>query len=275
MRKAFLVVGFCTFFSLLNLCLMANEWVEMGPLNGSAEGHVWSKVVDEVGNTKGRNEVWQLSLPCPASLDITVRCPDPYSLEVVFEYRHAHHGILEFKPDRIADGFSKKGLNLREDKLITNMKIKVYSRKPSTDQRYQLIVDMKTLDGKPVPAKGSASSGGTATTAPKSAVKLIRTLHVIEYERDKSSPAWNGVMNRIGESSNFQATWKSVRTGQPDKATLTMQSKVGDRQVILVRPENGQTYTGTISSDGLTLEGTFNEPGKAVRDRRWTARIEY
>ncbi len=275
MRRVLLFACFCIFFSFLNSRLLANEWVDMGPLKGSAAGHVWSKIVDEVGNTQGRNEVWQLALPCPVVLEIIVKCPVPHALEVKIDYEHAYHGIIELKPTRTADGFHEKEINFKDPHLIKNMNIQVYSRKPSTDQRYQLLVNLKTLDGKPVPTPGLDASGSNAKPSPESAVKLIRTLRVTEYERDNKSPAWTGVFNRIGESSNFQATWASVRTGETDKATLTMQSKVGDTQVVLVRTDNDQIYTGTVNADSLTLEGNLNEPGKAVRDRRWTAQIEY
>ncbi|MFZ5951260.1 MAG: hypothetical protein ACOYXC_11170 [Candidatus Rifleibacteriota bacterium] len=112
-------------------------------------------------------------------------------------------------------------------------------------------------------------------TPPQSEIRKIRTFRVTEYERNNSTPAWTGVITRIGESANFQANWKSVRTGEPDKGTLTIKSNPGDNQVTLIRSDNNQTYVGTISADGRTLEGNFNEPGKTVRDRRWTAQIEY
>lgn len=122
---------------------------------------------------------------------------------------------------------------------------------------------------------GSAAAESKAKPSPQAETRKIRTFRVTEYERNNTTPAWTGVITRIGESSNFQATWKSVRTGEPDKGTLTMNAKPGDKQVTLIRGDNHQTYVGNISADGRTLEGNFNEPGKTVRDRRWTAQIEY
>lgn len=121
----------------------------------------------------------------------------------------------------------------------------------------------------------SASAESKTKPSSQTEIKKIRILRVTEYERNNTSPAWTGVITRIGESSNFQANWKSVRTGEPDKGTLTMKSNPGDKQVTLIRSDNNQTYVGTISADGRSLEGNFNEPGKTVRDRRWTAQIDY
>jgi len=121
----------------------------------------------------------------------------------------------------------------------------------------------------------SISAGSNAKPSPQSEVRLIRTLRVTEYERNNITPAWNGVLTRIGESSNFEANWKSVKTSQLEKATLTMQPNASNKQITLIRSDNKQTYTGNISADGLTLEGKLSEPGKVAQDRRWTAHLEY
>lgn len=64
--------------ALVAVSLAAPAWavpeqVDMGPIGGSAQGHVWSRVVDEVGNTQGRAESWTLQAGVPSRIVVTLR----------------------------------------------------------------------------------------------------------------------------------------------------------------------------------------------------------
>ncbi len=204
------LVMFClfSFFSFINSQVIANEWVDMGPLKGSAEGHIWSKVVDEVGNTQGRNEEWQLSLPCSVNMEFIVKCPDSYSLEVSLNYQHDWHGIIELKPDRTADGFYCKNYNFKDAHLIKNFNIKVYSRKPSTDQKYQLIVNMQTLDGKALSPSNTAvtsSENSLANNEPQIEKRLTQLLN--ELPPEKYATLYADISMLIARTGTAEAGW--------------------------------------------------------------------
>ncbi|KAF1083446.1 MAG: hypothetical protein GQF41_0224 [Candidatus Rifleibacterium amylolyticum] len=190
-KKHLPVLLFSFLLAMISCQSFANEWVDMGPLQGSVEGHVWSKVVDEVGNTQGRNEIWQLSLPCPVLAEIIVKCPDPYPLEVAVDYTHDWHGTIQLKPERTSTGFYTKEIALRDPERIKKLRISVYSRKPATDQRYQLIVNLTGLDGKPLTAAAPASPAPKDKVA--SAAKTSSNLALGKPATQSSTYAGTGV----------------------------------------------------------------------------------
>ncbi len=137
----------CVSFLLCGAPVSANEWVDMGPLDGSAEGHIWSEVVDQVGNTRGRNEIWSVELPAKAHIEFIVKCPDPYPLEVRVQWKGEYGDLFDGPIERRAEGFYQKFENWSPEKQ-RDIRVVVFSRKPSTDQRYQLTVNLFGQDGK-------------------------------------------------------------------------------------------------------------------------------
>lgn len=136
----------------------ASEWVDMGPLKGSVEGHVWSKVINEAGVTSSRAESWQVSISGPAAPEFRLRCADPYSLEVRVQSQNAYGEISEYLLDRVAGGFHKKFSSVWDPKTTRAVRVLVASRHPETDQRYQLTLGLFDGAGKPL-TEGSARIG--------------------------------------------------------------------------------------------------------------------
>jgi hypothetical protein len=235
-----LFVFLCALFSFTNCCLQANEWVDMGPLKGSAEGHVWSKVVDEAGNTQGRNEVWQLTLPCPVTVEVIVKCPDPYPLEVSVNYQHDWHGIIELKPDRTADGFYHKNYNFKDAHLVKNLNIRVYSRKPSTDQRYQLVVNMRTIDGQPISDSTAASSSAPASSGSG------EEIFAGKWRSTDKGATYIMIMTLNGK--NYDVTWQENDTG-----AITSRGKgTVENGSLKIDWRPGSARTGTMTVTGST-----------------------
>lgn len=154
----------CVSFLLCGAPVSANEWVDMGPLDGSAEGHIWSKVVDQVGNTRGRNEIWSVELPAKAHIEFIVKCPDPYPLEVRVQWRGEYGDLFDGPIERRVDGFYQKFNNWSPEKQ-RDIRVVVFSRKPSTDQRYQLTVNLFGQDGKLLPKDTRSSDDGQVNLA--------------------------------------------------------------------------------------------------------------
>lgn len=126
------------------------EWVDMGPLNGSAQGRAWSKVVDEVGNIVGRNEIWKVKLPAQAFVEVIVKCPDPGALGVTVKWKTEYGEALEWGVEQAKDGFRHKfsmAWNPANQKDIT---IVVATRRAPTDQMYQVICNLYDAAGKPI-----------------------------------------------------------------------------------------------------------------------------
>lgn len=262
MRKILPILLFCCLFALISIQSFANEWVDMGPLNGSAVGHVWSRIVDEIGNTQGRNEVWQLSLPCPVIAEIVVKCPDPYLLEVSLDYTHAYHGVIQHKPERTATGFYTKEFTFKEPELIKNLRISVYNRKPSTDQRYQLTVNMKTLDGKPAtPVASSASAPGL--------VDVSGTW--IEVVNDPDVSGSQVVFSQSGNQIQANGSFIYRNVTCVWNGTGTVEGRVAKHSVNYTSRYPDPAWAGAdggfslnLSPDGKTLSGTwYNNNGSS------------
>lgn len=148
----------------------ASAWVDMGPVQGTAQGHVWAKVVDEAGNTTGRNERWDVKLPAPAAPEFIIKCPDPYALEAVITWQGEYGDYLEWKLERIAGGFYKKWSSPWDPKKSRNIRVSIASRHPPTDQKYQLIVNLHGV-GNAVPRVSDAQTS-PAAPASQAAVPL-------------------------------------------------------------------------------------------------------
>ena len=237
-KQLLVLLSICIIFSLPDVPARANEMADMGPLTGSAEGHIWSMVVDDAGNTKGRNEIWQLSLPGPVKREIIVKCPDPYPLEAELVYQHAEHGMMYGKLTRTPNGFHQKEIIFNKYQLIKNMTFKVYARKPSTDQRYQVLVNLTTLDGQPVSAAAPNSTpvpeGTTDVSAP----------FVGKWASAHPGVTYIMIVTQVG--AGYDVTWQENEQGS---VTSRGKGKVEDgRLVIDWRP--GSNRIGTLHESG-------------------------
>ncbi len=132
------------------------EWVDMGPISGSVQGHVWSKVVDEVGNTRGRAESWTLNSGVLSKIVVTLRAPEAQNLELRVNLRHPDGDTsylqLPYPGTEIPGGYRTVVNNVipgakptRERSAMPS--ISVMPVRNSTDQRYQLTVEIFPLDG--------------------------------------------------------------------------------------------------------------------------------
>jgi hypothetical protein len=128
---------------------VAADWAEMGPVQGTVQGHVWSKVIDESGQAKGRNEVWLLKLVAPARPEFIVLCPDPSSLEALVQWKSEYGESLEYKLDRVPTGFRKKFSSAWDPKKSRDIRILITTRQASADQHYQLTVNLLDESGQP------------------------------------------------------------------------------------------------------------------------------
>jgi hypothetical protein len=110
--------------------LSAGEWVDMGPLDGTAEGHVWSKVVNETGATVGRDESWQVSFAAPAILEFRLECPDSYPLDARVQTKNSYGEVSEFLLDRVDGGFHKKFSSAWDPQTTRDVRVLVSTRQP-------------------------------------------------------------------------------------------------------------------------------------------------
>ena len=169
MARRFLgVVVFVLCSAVLPSTWAAVEWVDMGPISGSVQGSVWSKVVDEVGNTQGRAETWTLNPGVPSKVVITLRAPDPRNLELRINLRHldGDTGFLRLPElgKEIPGGYQQVIKKVipgskpsRDGSALPS--ISVMPTSTSTNQRYQLTVEIVPLDG-PLPTTAAPSGGG-------------------------------------------------------------------------------------------------------------------
>lgn len=159
----------CSFLALaLLVCcgtLSAADWVDMGPLNGTAEGHVWSRVINETGATVSRDESWQVSFAAPAILEFRLLCADPYPLEARVQSKNAYGEVSEYLLDRVAGGFHKKFSSVWNPQTTRDVRVLVSTRQPGTDQRYQLTLTLFDAAGKPLSASPPTQGEGVLTSA--------------------------------------------------------------------------------------------------------------
>ncbi len=125
------------------------DLVEMGPVQGTVQGHVWSKVINEAGQTQGRDEVWLLQLAAPASPEFIVLCPDPYPLEALVQWKTEYGESFEIRLDRVAKGFHKKFSSPWDPGKSRDIRIVISTKHAPADQRYQLTVNLLDASGRP------------------------------------------------------------------------------------------------------------------------------
>lgn len=153
--------------------LSAGEWVDMGPLDGTAEGHVWSKVVNETGATVGRDESWQVSFAAPAILEFRLECPDSYPLDARVQTKNSYGEVSEFLLDRVDGGFHKKFSSAWDPQTTRDVRVLVSTRQPGTDQRYQLTLSLFDVAGNPLPSSSATQVGDES--APASTADFLGT----------------------------------------------------------------------------------------------------
>lgn len=172
-RPALLATAALLSLSVADLAATAPEWVDMGPIAGSVQGHVWSKVVDEVGNTRGRAESWTLQQGVPSRIVVTLRAPNPDDLDLRIRLRFPDGDSGEFRlpaPDKAIPGGYQKVIARAlpgpraqgEDMAVTG--ITVYPTREFVDQRYQLTVEITPLSASPQ-SSTSAPSASVAAMA--------------------------------------------------------------------------------------------------------------
>ena len=173
-RPALLATAALLSLSVADIAAASPEWVDMGPVAGSVQGHVWSKVVDEVGNTQGRAESWTLQQGVPSRVVVTLRTPDPGSVEVRMNFRYpdGDSGYLHLPyPGKEIPGGYRQVIDRiipgtkPADKTNALFSITVFPTKPSTDQRYQLLVEITPLSGSAQPATSAPSASVEAMAA--------------------------------------------------------------------------------------------------------------
>jgi len=151
-------------FGLADIAAAAPNWVDMGPIGASAQGHVWSKVVDEVGNTQGRSESWSLPQGGPSRIVVTLRAPNPADLDLRIKLRFPDGNTGEFRlpaPDKAIPGGFQQVISRAvpgpraQGEVMAVTGIAVSPTKEFVDQRYQLTVEVTPLAGQP-PATSSA-----------------------------------------------------------------------------------------------------------------------
>lgn len=150
------IMSFLLSFTLASA--FAADFVDMGPLSGSVQGHVWSKVVNEAGQTQGRNEVWSVMLAAPAKPEFVIKCPDSYPLEAVLQWKNEYGEPFEYKFDRVNGGFHKKFGFEFNPKTSKDIRVVVSTRHSNTDQFYQLSLILSGAGSAP-PAAVSPGDG--------------------------------------------------------------------------------------------------------------------
>lgn len=158
--RAFLALGLVVCSGLLS----AAEWVDMGPIDGAVEGHVWSKVINEAGQTNSRDESWQVNFAAPAIFEFRLQCPDPYPLDARVQMRNEYGEVSEYVLDRVAGGFHKKFGSAWHPATTRDVRVLVSTRQPGTDQRYQLTLGQFDVAGKPIPSSSTSRVGDARPT---------------------------------------------------------------------------------------------------------------
>jgi hypothetical protein len=141
------------------------EYVDMGPVSGTVQGHVWSKVVDEVGNTKGRAETWQVNLDGPADVVFTFRAPDLYQVNARISWWIDGEGEFTWDmgstpKEQIPGGYQ---ISFSFDpKFKKRIAVTVSPKRTVADQIYQLTVASART--------GQTPATGAAGDSPETAV---------------------------------------------------------------------------------------------------------
>lgn len=152
--RAFLVVGW------LAPCVdMARaENIDMGPFNGSAAGRIFSTVVDEVGNTKSRTEIWHWNMPeiRNAKFELSIKCPDPWGMDATLEYIARYGDIIRLALHRGPSGFELK-IDSPPIDVFKNARIVISPRHPNVREEIYQLSGSVVGDGIPT------SSGSTPT----------------------------------------------------------------------------------------------------------------
>lgn len=79
--------------------LASVETLDRGLVAGSAEGRIWSRVVDQIGKTQGLSEVWHIGAPpMGATLHLSIDAPLPDRMRIWLPWMTADGGIVELSP---------------------------------------------------------------------------------------------------------------------------------------------------------------------------------
>lgn len=212
------------------------EIVDMGPLTGSVEGHVWSKVINEAGQVQSRDEVWQVQMAAPALVEVSMRCPDPYPLEVLVQWL-GDEGPADYALERVSGGFSKRFSWPWNPVTMRNLRVLVRSRHPGTDQQYQLSLSFG--DG----AAGNASPAQSDAAAPPT------------------------------DLTAFLGNWLRMEDGAVAEYMELAQS--GDALEIIFRAADGQTITSRLPASLRDGAVVATSAGRRVRIVASAGRLEY
>ena len=125
--------------------LAAVETIDRGPVAGSAEGRVWSRVVDQVGNTQGQAELWHIGQPpTGASLRLDVDAPLAGQMDIRIPWMTGDGGIVELSVSydgyRTPTGFSCTLDAVRRPDLNPDPVVILYPRVVTMDQTYRISV---------------------------------------------------------------------------------------------------------------------------------------
>lgn len=216
--------------AFVNPAAAAPDWVDMGPIAGNAQGHVWSRVVDEVGNTKARAESWTLSQGVPSQIVITLRAPNPQLLDLRIKLRHPNGDTGEFRlpaPDKVIPGGYRQTIRRAlpgsrpqgSDMAVSAITIAPASE--SMDQRYQLVVEVVPITGK---------SPATTTPAPTPV--------------ERTAAQMRGVWKRYGNGTLLESLevgrdaqgWRVLQSEPGAKSNVFRIASLGDGWLELVRP---------------------------------------
>lgn len=149
-RQSLIILGFGGLAWSARPLLAAQDWFDMGPIDGSADGHVWSRVIDEVGNTQARFEEWHMALPAEADVDIALQAPDPGKLDVRIRYTGQYGDPIEHllsAEENAAPGGYRHVYGPWSPEGVRDIRILVATRDSSTDQVYQLTVTLTPRAG--------------------------------------------------------------------------------------------------------------------------------
>lgn len=140
----------------------AVDTVDRGPLPGTGEGRIWSRVVDQVGNTQGQAEVWHLGPARPdVRLRVTLEAPIAEQISTRVHLMTTDGGLVEFEvadPQyRTPNGFSAVIGPFKRPDLNPDLRVVLYPRKPSMDQTYRLSAAWEGGDAAPAEAVGEAA----------------------------------------------------------------------------------------------------------------------
>jgi hypothetical protein len=229
----------------------APEWVDMGPVDGSVQGHVWSKVIDEVGNTQARYEVWQVALPSQAEVEFAIQAPDPHRLDVRILYTGVYGDPIEHllsANENVFPGGYRHVYGPWAPEGVRNIRIAVATRDSSTDQIYQLTVRLSSVAG--APTDGAAAD----RTVPAALLgtwlrnengQLVESMEIAASGEDVTLTFFDGSGGETGRATGVYANGRLTASNPRRLITIVLQG-------------TDISYTSTDHDGGNPWSGQFH-----------------